>query len=272
MYSQVNNKVVAGLSELDITADLGGKPVATANTEGVVTGTRVELRVTGTEDFPFIDADGDRVYGKVEFIASPDGGITPDKFVLKFYSEQANGEAPYTFAADASNADFRYTLRTNLSVLPVDAIINGGAGFVEGATDANAYMNLIQLMKDIYGNSGTLDNDGNANLAKSILQQISEITTGANDLEERVTQLETKPEEEIYEAVGGETTYMLVKGLAEDKSVLLFINGQLQTPGINFEYIKNINNEIEGFNFSPDTLEIVDGTPDILYVKYNKIM
>lgn len=325
VFSQINNKAVAGLSELDITSDLGGKPQATTNTEGVVTGKRVDLRVTGTEDFPFIDDDGDRVYGKIEFTPSPDGGMTPDKFVLKFYSEQSGSETPYTFAADAPNMDFRYILRTNMSVIPLDAIVNGGAGFVEGATDANAYMNLTQLMKDIYGATGTLDNDGNANLVKSIVEQIadeinartesdqqiledfastsngegaslvgvevdangnyvgttvqevltelaSKITSNYSDLDDRVTKLETKSEEEVYEATGGETQYMLVKGRAEDNSVLLFINGQLQVPGINFDYIKNGDNEIIGFNFSPDTLEVVNGVPDVLYVKYNKIL
>jgi hypothetical protein len=325
VFSQVNNKVVAGVSELDITADLGGKPQATANTEGVVTGQRIDLRVNGSEDFPFIDADGDRVYGKIEFVPSPDGGVTPDKFVLKFFSEQASVEAPYTFAAGAQNMDFRYILRTNMSVIPVDAILKGGAGFVEGATDANAYMNLNQLMKDIYGASGTLDNDGNANLVKDVVTQIADeinartqadqdildnfastadgeganlvgvevdasgnyvgttvqavltelaakITTNQTDLNDRVTKLETKLEEEVYEATGGETSYTLVNGRAEDKSVLLFINGQLQTPGINFVYVKNGSNEITGFDFAPDTLEVVDGVPDVLFIKYNKIL
>lgn len=325
VFSQVNDKAVAGLTEVDITADLGGKPQAAADTEGVVTGQRIDLRVNGTEDFPFIDADGDRVYGKVEYILSPDNGVTPDQAILKFYSEEAGVETPYTFAADAPNMDFRYILRTNMSVIPVDAILNGGAGFVEGATDANAYMNLTQLMKDVYGATGTLDNDGNANLTTNIVKQIAdeinartladttmlsnfaatEDGKGANligvevdteghyigttvqqvltelaakvkanqdGLHDRVVKLETKLDEEVYEAVGGESEYMLVNGRAEDKSVLLFINGQLQAPGINFNYIKNAEDEITGFDFAPDVLEVVEGVPDVLFVKYNKIL
>lgn len=396
VFSQVNNKNVAGLSEIDITDDLGGKVESTGNSvEGVVTGVPIELRVTGTEDSSFIDPDGDRVYGKVTavnnepvsvtgevlsgevdgvndsftfangnivdgsetiyidgneqtsgytvdyvngtlvFDTPPSSGesITADydhdqdgngAFILKFYSEVDGAETPYTFSSDADNLDYRYILRTNMSIIPVDAIINGGAGFVEGATDANAYMNLNQLMKDLYGSGGTLDNDGNANLETSIIKQIADeiqarseadqaivddlasnadakganlvgvevdaegnyvgttvqevITELANkiasnqaDLNDRVTHLETKLEEEVYEATGEETSYTLVKGKAEDKSVLLFINGQLQAPGINFEYVTDVDGNITGFDFSPDTLDVVDGVPDVLFVKYNKI-
>lgn len=325
VFSQINNKAVAGLDKLDISAELSGKSVADATTEGVVTGTRVDLRVAGSEDFPLIDNDGDRVYGRIEFIASPDGGVTPDSFVLNFFSEQDGLEAPYTFAGDAPNIDLRYVLRTNLSVIPVDAIVNGGAGFVEGATDANAYMNLVQLMKDIYGATGTLDNDGNSNLGKDIVTQIADevkaredgdkaivddlasnvdgkganlvavevdaegnyvgttvqevltelaslIATFKQDTEDRVDKLENEDEEEVYEAVGGETSYNLVKGIAKPKSVLLSINGQVQAPGINFEYITNGDGNITGFNFDPDTLQVVNEIPDVLFVKYKKVL
>lgn len=119
VFSQVNDVAVAGKSEIDITAKLGGKPAAINPTdEGVVVGKRVDLRKTGTEDFPLIDADGDRVYGRIEFNAGT--------FTLKFYSIQGGTETPYMFAADAPNVDFRYVLRTNMSVIPVDAIVNGG--------------------------------------------------------------------------------------------------------------------------------------------------
>lgn len=325
VYSQVNNQVVAGLDQLDITAELGGKVVATATVEGVVTDRKLDLRVNGSEDFPFIDMDGDRVYGRIEFIDSPDGGVTPAQYILKFFSDDNGVEASYTFAADSPNMDFRYILRTNMSVIPVDSIVNGGAGFVEGATDANAYMNLTQLMKDIYGDSGRLDNDGNANLVRDIVSQIADeinartdadtemlenflstvdgeganlvgvevdingnyvgntvqavltelaakVTTNQNDLATRVTRLETKLTEEVYEAVGGETEYLLIKGKAEPSSVFLFINGQVQAPGINFMYKLNMNGEIEGFDFAPDVLAVTDGVPDVLFIKYNRII
>jgi hypothetical protein len=318
VFSQVNDVAVAGQSEIDITAELGGKPAAINPTdEGVVIGKRVELRQAGTEDFPLIDDDGDRVYGRIEFNAGT--------FTLKFYSIQGGTETPYTFATDAPNVDFRYVLRTNMSVIPVDAIVNGGSGFVEGATDANAYMNLVQLMKDIYGATGHLDNDGNANLAKSIVEQIADeinartqadlqmladfastdsgkgadligvvvdpsgnyvgttvqevltelaqkLADTTTNLDDRVTKLETEEEEEVYEATGGETQYMLTKGVAKPKSVLLFLNGQLQAPGINFEYITDGSGNITGFNFAPDTLEVVNGVPDVLYIKYKKVL
>lgn len=277
VFSQINNKEVKGLSELDVTADLAGNPVATDNNEGVVVGERVDLRVNGTEDTSFIDADGDRVYGKIEYTPSSDGEVTSESFKIKFYSRQLDAgggevETAYTFAADSPNLDFRYKLRTNLAALPEDAIVNGGSGFVEGATDATYYMNLKQLAVDLYGISGTLDSDGVANLDKSIVQQLSDLSTADEGIIDRLEKLETKLEEEVFEATGGETSYTLVKGVAEPKSVLLFINGQLQTPTINFEYVTDGEGNITGFNFTPDTLEIVNGVPDVLYVKYNKVL
>lgn len=318
VFSQVMSKTVAGLGSIDITADLGGKAVATnSNDEGVVLSRKVELRQHGTEDFPFIDLDGDRVYGRI----TEDAGT----YTLTFYSEENDVETPYTFADDVVDMDFRYVLRTNMSVIPVDAILNGGASFIEGATDANAYMNLKQLMVDLYGATGTLDNDGNANLATSIIKQIAdeinsrtqadadilddfisnedgkganligievdpdgnylgttvqavitELATKVKDnqdgLNDRVTKLETKPEEEVFEAVGGETQYLLAKGKAEDKSVLLFLNGQALAPGVNFTYIRDGDGNIIGFDFTPDTLQVTDGVPDVIYVKYSKVI
>lgn len=326
VFSQVNDKIVVGLGELDITADLGGKAVSTGSTvEGVVPNVKVDIRLAGSEDFPKIDEDGDRVYGRIEHVASPDEGVTPERFVLKFYSEQGGAETPYVFGEEAENIDFRYTLRTNMSIIPVDAIINGGAGFVEGATDANAYMNLNQLMKDIYGGLGTLDNDGNANLETNIVKQIAdEINARAqadqdiidnlastvegegadlvgvvvdaegnyvgttvqevltelaakakadhDEFNDRLTKLETEEEEEVYEAVGGETGYMLVNGKAKPKTVMLFLNGQLHAPGINFDYILDDEGAIIGFDFAPDELEVVNGVPDVLFIKYKKIL
>lgn len=324
VFSQVNNKVIAGLNQLDITEVLVGKKVATAETEGVVTGERVDIRVSGTEDFPFIDSDGDRVYGRIEFEASPDGGVTSDAFKLNFFSIEDGVETRYTFADDAPNMDFRYILRTNMSVIPVDSIIKGGAGFVEGATDANAYMNLIQLMKDIYGNTGTLDNDGNANLTTSLVEQIADeinartqadqdlldnfasqaeqkganlvgvevdsngnyvgttvqevLTELANKLTEfyghfdsKLTELDNECEEEVFESVGGENKYLLQNGKAKPKSVMLALNGQIQAPGINYEYLKDNEGNIIGFNFAPDVLEVIDGVPDVLFVQYRKV-
>jgi hypothetical protein len=178
VFVQVNAQPVAGLNSIEITAQLNGKEVASDNqTEGVVTGVKIDLRQAGTEDFPFIDADGDRVYGKIRF----ENG----KYFLDFFSEEAGAETAYTFASDAVNMDFRYILRSNLSVIPVDALIKGGAGFVEGATDANAYMNLNQIMKDLYV-GGSLDNDGNANLAKPIVQQILDEIQAREDGDEEV--------------------------------------------------------------------------------------
>ncbi|MEC0276792.1 hypothetical protein [Peribacillus frigoritolerans] len=174
VFVQVNNQVVQGLSSLDVTVAMASRPVATVAGEGIVTGVRLELRKQGTEDFPFIDNDGDRVYGKIRFDS------TASKYFLDFFSEVGGVESVYTFASDAAAVDYRYVLRTNLSVIPVDALIQGGSGFVANATDAEAYMNLKQIMKDLYVN-GTLDNDGNANLAKPLVAQISDEATARSN-------------------------------------------------------------------------------------------
>lgn len=166
VYVQVNDKAVAGLSEIDVTQEVGGRPVASdVSTEGVVLSEKVQIRIVGT-DAPIGDSDSDVVYGRLQ----EDAG----SYTLKFFSIEEGKEQVFTFGADAQNIDYRFVIRTNLSVIPVDAIVKGGAGFVEGATDAKAHMNLIQLMKDLYGPSGTLDNDGTANIPVSVNEQIAQ--------------------------------------------------------------------------------------------------
>jgi hypothetical protein len=358
-------EVGSGLDSIEVTSDILNLNVATdSNTEGTVVGAVLELRKNGTQDFPFIDADGDRVYGKVRYVpAGTDPVAEPAKFFLDFFSEVAGAEAAYTFAG-AETIDYKYITRTNLGVIPVDAIVAGGAGLVADAVDAEAYMNLRQLMVDLYGGAGTLDNDGNANLGINIVQQIAneiqartdadtlirsdlastaaakgaslvgvivdanytglnvqavlsdlaarlkaveDLTAGiatrdansANgyfaqgdfvtaearvvDLEtvadaqfknhvDRIVKLETEDEEEVFEAAGGETGYNLVNGVAKPKTVLLTINGQVQAPGINFVYLTNAQGNITGFDFAPDTLKVTEGIPDVVFVKYKKVL
>ncbi|WP_342417071.1 hypothetical protein NST83_06865 [Paenibacillus sp. FSL R10-2782] len=351
VFVQVNGKAVAGSTQLDVSGDIGTRTVSTGDrVEGVVLTEKVQLRAAGT-DSPIGDSDSDVVYGRLE--------ESKGSYLLKFYSVEGGKEQPYTFDAKAGKIDYRFVIRTNLSVIPSDAIIQGGSGFVEGATDAKAYMNLIQLMKDVYGPTGTLDNDGNSNLIVSIQDQISQevqdrqdadqairdqlasatgaqligvatdsnysgvtlqlalsnlakrlkssedLMNGINDrdvdsangyfkagafghaegrildlekaadavfkaLSVKVGTIEAADEEEVFEAVGGETEYTLKKGKAKDKTVRLAINGQLQTPGINFTYIKDASGLITGFSFTPDTLKVVEDVPDVLFIQYKK--
>lgn len=300
IWSQVNGKTVTGLGSLVLT-ELQDLPVATTDTEGVVLGTNVEVRISGTDDTSEKDEDADRVYGKL----TEDGGI----YTVTFYSKVNGVETPYTFGSTAVSVDLRYARRTNLAVIPVDSLLNGGAGFVEGATDARAYMNILQLAKDLYGVGYSLDNDGNPNLPKDILTQLSELSTdldeavqllrddlaadtGAtlvgvadnthytgttvqavlSELARLIFILQTEEQEEIYEAVGGETGYTFTNGTARPGTVMVFINGQLQAPGINFTYTKDVGDNITGIDFTPDTLSIVNGVPDVLFIKYKKII
>ncbi len=178
VFVQVNEKAVAGSTQLDVSGDIGTRAVSTgAKVEGVVLTEKVQLRAAGT-DSPIGDSDSDVVYGRLE--------ESKGSYLLKFYSVEGGKEQPYTFDAKANKIDYRFVIRTNLSVIPSDAIIQGGSGFVEGATDAKAYMNLIQLMKDVYGSTGTLDNDGNSNLVVSIQDQIRQEAQDRQDADQAI--------------------------------------------------------------------------------------
>lgn len=311
VFVQANNQSIAGLQSLDVTTLIGSTAVSTnASTEGIVDGAKVELRLCGTQGTPMSDTDGDTVYGKMRYDNSS------SKFYVDFYSLVDGEESAYTFAESAENVDIAYIQRTNLSVLPVDAIVKGGAGFVEGATDAKAYMNLVQLMKDIYGATGTLDNDGNANLSTNIIQQIAEeiqnridgdqairddlVSNGTDegasligvvgdsnydgttvqevlsDIASRVTTIvttiETEDEREVFEASGGETSYILKKGTAKPNTLFLSINGSLQVPGLHYEEIINAEGNINGVVFAPDALIVENGVPDNVFVWYKKVL
>lgn len=301
VWSQVNDIDVTGVSSVVLT-QLQDLDVAAADTEGVVLDKRVEVRIHGTEDTSEKDTDADRVYGKLTEAT----GI----FTLTFYSNVGGTETIYSFDSTPTvKVDVRYALRTNLAVIPVDSLLNGGSGFVEGATDARAYMNILQLAKDIYGAGLTLDNDGNPNLPKDIVTQISELNTSLGEavvdltdefasntgatmvgvaadahydgvtvqevltgLARMIAILQTEEQEEIYEAVGGETGYTFKNGLAKPGTVMVFINGQLQVPTINFEYTMDDAEVtlISGIDFSPETLQVVNGVPDVLFIKYKK--
>lgn len=302
VWSQINNLIVDGVSS-KVIDELQGLAVAQPNTEGVVLEQKVEVRLHGTEDTAQKDEDADRVYGRLV----ESNGI----FTLFFYSMEHGTEQPYTFDDADSYVDIRYALRTNLAVIPVDSLLNGGSGFVEGATDARAYMNILQLAKDLYGSSFSLDNDGNPNLPKDIVTQLAELNDALSDalqefkddlasdggaelvgvaddahyksttvqavlseLARYIYILQVEDQEEIYEAVGGETGYTFTEGSARLGSVMVFINGQLQTPTINFTYTidDNDSNLVTGIDFTPDTLKVVEGTPDVLYVRYKKVI
>jgi hypothetical protein len=366
----------AGSTNIEVTENIINPVVAVDNnTEGTVVGQQVLLRKAGTVDFPFIDHDGDKVYGKlrfennapvavtgenigtgdasttvfnldftnvvdgtlvvykdgvpavlntdytadlatgvITFVTAPEAGvaITADyehdqdgsgKFFLDFFSDEGGVETAYTFT-EAVTFDYKYVTRTNLSVIPVDAIVTGGGSFVEGATDAKAYMNLQQLLKDVYGASGTLDGDGNANLSQSLAEQVDDfhstvtgkgaelvgVTTNENytgvnvqsvlddlaarlkDSQDRLTDAETKNTREVYEAVGGETSYTLVKGIARPETLFVALNGQLLAPGLHYEEIENTDGNVTGVNFDPDTLQVTEGIPDYLFVWYEKVL
>lgn len=179
VWLQVNNKVASGVNNITVTADLDAYPISTGEAvEGLRLEEKVVIRKAGTADTPIADGDGDVVYGKITKPAAD--------FVLSFYSIVGGEETAFIMPADTS-IDYKVALRTNMSIIPADAIIrSGGASFVEGATDAKAYLNLNQLMKDLYGGAGTLDNDGNANLATPLVTQISDEASARADADQAI--------------------------------------------------------------------------------------
>lgn len=179
VWLQVNSKDVSGVSQLNVDTELNTYPISTEdNMEGLRLNEKVVIRESGTEDSPVFDVDGDIVYGRISQEA--------EQFILKFFSIENDVETPFTMPEGIS-IDFKCVLRTNMSVIPADAIVrSGGASFVEGATDAKAYLNLNQLMKDLYGAGGTLDNDGNSNLEKDVLTQISDEVTARSEADQQI--------------------------------------------------------------------------------------
>lgn len=362
VWVQANGHIVSGTSSIDVTDAVSGRPVSTGlDVEGVVIDEKVELRKAGTDDFPKIDPLGEKVYGRLR----KGSGSDDDRFFLDFFVKQGDVENAHTFSAQAEDIDFRFIVRTNLSAIPVDALVSGGSGFVEGATDAKAYMNLLQLMKDLYGTGGVLNGDGHAILPMSITDQITDEaqrraaadqeivdhladSTGAgmvgvvldpqysgmnvqevlinlasrlmhqeqnsgadveaartrdqdspngyfkagdfgtlaarlvnteNKVDEvlkshetSLTVLETQDQREVYEAAGGETQYLLAKGVAKPNSLFLSLNGQIQAPGINYEEILDAQGYVTGVNFDPDFLQVHEGKPDVLLLWYKKVL
>ncbi|GAA0376633.1 hypothetical protein [Bacillus horti] len=362
VWVQSNGHAVDGSDSIDVTNAISGRPVSTSiDTEGVVLGQKVELRKAGTDDTPKISSTGKKVYGRLR------GGVGTDEgnFYLDFYINGDAGEEAYIFSADAEDIDFRFIVRTNLAVLPVDALVSGGSGFVEGATDAKAYMNLLQLMKDLYGAAGSLNGDGNVTLTKSIIQQledealeraeadqlivsnlsdrngsglvgvvldpnysgvtvqqvVSELAERLNAQEElsnsdvvaartrdedtpngffeanqfdtlkdrlvdtenkmdatlkshadRLLEIEVQDEREVYEAVGGESSYVLTNGVAKANTLFLSLNGQLQAPGLHYSEILDADGNITGVEFEPDLLEVHEEKPDVLLLWYKKVI
>lgn len=270
--------------------DLGGvAPVGPGNPEGIVLDTPVQIKKHGTADTPIYGERGDKLVGILKYDAG--------EYTMLFGS-LINGSVVEgtTAVTNGETIDLSYARKMNLSSVPDDVIINGGSGFVQGATDVKAYMNLLQLSMDIYG-SDELNDDGLPFLPKNILQMIAEVepsvfaklltSDGAtkvgvkpdanyngttvqavlSELAAKAAQAATSAKEEVLVASADMDEYNLVKGSAQEGTVILTVNGAVQTPGVNFQYIKEANGAITGFTF--EVGDVTNG--DVLFIQYKSV-
>lgn len=291
VWVQVNDLQMVDLDKV-VLGDLGGvQPVGPGSEEGIVTDKVVEIKRTNKVDEPLNDAQGRKVFGQLEFATGA--------YTLKMKAYDASGNLVDTSIAEtaAPEIDFRYVRKMNLASVPDDVIINGGSGFVQGATDVTAYLNLRQLSLDVYGDADQLTGTGEASLAKDILTQIAEVapavftelaTSGGagkvgvtadpnytgltvqavlTELAARVAADAVSTKEEVLVASGGETEWDFVKGKAQEGTVLLFVNGAQQTPTIHFNYKKDVDNKITGVTFASGDIAL----SDVLFVQYKAI-
>jgi hypothetical protein len=169
-FVQVNGTDVGGATSVDVTA-LGIIPAGVPNVnsdplsgEGVIIDApknKVPIRDSVSGD-PVLDEHGHEVYGRMVF----ENGA----FVVKFFTDEAGVETAFTMPA-GQKIDWQYAKRFNLDT--VSEMFAANEKFVEGAADATAHLNINQLAKDLYGASFSLDRDGNANLATSLVDQIA---------------------------------------------------------------------------------------------------
>lgn len=186
-FVQVNSTSVAsGVTKIDVTGSSAGQiPNSTPSVgsdvtdEGVITSgekNRVPIRLAGSSD-PVVaewtvsgTTHRSDVYGRMTF----DAGSS--KYELKFYYEnESSVETEYT-TTESITIDWQYAKRFNLD--SVSEMFAANEKFVDGVADTSAHLNILQLAKDVYGSSYTLDRDGNANLATSIVDEILGQTRG----------------------------------------------------------------------------------------------
>lgn len=180
-FIQVNGIAVAsGVSEVDLTA--AGKipasdPQATSaniQTEGVIIDApknKAVVRDAATGE-PVLAPNNTEVYGRVVF----ENGA----FKLKLF--YLDGATETAFAPSvALTIDFQYARRFNLA--DIDELFAANEKFVEGSADVTAHLNIVQLAKDLYGAGYSLDRDGNANLATSLVDQIANEVARAQSAE-----------------------------------------------------------------------------------------
>lgn len=170
-YVQVDGKSVnSGTSSVTVTGQISAVPANDDETKGAVIQSgknKVVLRDSITGD-PFVSVDGTEVYGKLTHNGT-------DYSINFFAKDLAGAEQAHTFVESAV-IDFQFPQRFDFNTIAENFASN--EKFVDGASDVSARLDLEQIVKDAFGGSYSLDQDGNANRSKTILQEIIDETSG----------------------------------------------------------------------------------------------
>lgn len=186
-FVQVNGKDVPANSTSIVVAEITPPPATADSERGVVVQSgknRVVIRTSGTGE-PIIGASSKEVYGKVTRVSSD--------YVVTFYTTDGAGAEVAHEIEDATKIDFQYPQRFDLST--VTETFASNEKFVDGGADVSERLDITQIVKDVFGGSYTLDKDGQANNAKTIVEQLTEEVAAR-----------TSADEGLQDAIEAETT------------------------------------------------------------------
>lgn len=209
-FVQVNGKAVSANSpSVTVTAEITPPPATADNERGAVVQdgkNRIILRDAATGE-PLIGVGGKEVYGKLTR-----SGID---YIVTFYTKDNLGaEVPHT-VEKATTIDFQYPQRFDLNT--VTETFASNEKFVDGAANVSERLDIQQLAKDVFGGAYTLDKDGQANNAKTVIEQL------ADEVAARGT-----ADSDLQDAIDAEVTARVsaVNGL---DTRLATVEGEIQT-------------------------------------------
>lgn len=197
-YIQVNNTDVSELSfinltDLNIISNEEESTLSISEREGIIVDEPKNIIAVRNADDnePILFNEEFEVYGKLTH------NDVDNKYILSFYYvDESMNETEYTMKVD-QKINWKYLKRFNLENIDETFFIresNNSGSIVDSGTDIITNLNLTQLAKDIYGNSFSLDGDGNPNLTSSIIEQIlnesNKITELKNDIENEIQERE----------------------------------------------------------------------------------
>ena len=195
-YVQVDNFTAVG-AEIDLSAIL---PADTLISDGTTKGVIVEAPLNkcvvrdGISGKPILGPENDEVFGRLVAEDGEEGRV----FKLKLFSIVDGEETPFELTEEQV-IDFQYAERFSLAT--VSELFAANEKFVDGAVDVTTKLNLKQLARDLYGSGYSLDRDGDANLEKSIVDQLADEVSARTAADEA---LQTALDDEISRATAAE--------------------------------------------------------------------